>query len=249
MFVFSDIHGNWTLYKEIKEYIAGRPAIFLGDAIDRGPDGYKIMKDILDSKNIVYLKGNHEDMFVDAADELWEAREEGMYENDIRNFITNVAYHYESAVDLALFNGGMSTLMNWVEEGMNKDIVNRVRKLGIAMSMKADNEVTYDFCHAGCFKESFKNGTPAEHEALWSRDHFNEPWFDHRVLVHGHTFIGSVAKYSNGSVQPPRKRSAPLFYHNDSKICMDLRTASSGIAAVLEIPSMETKTFAEWMED
>ena len=66
-FVFSDIHGRYDLWEQVKEYLHGQPAIFLGDAADRGPDGYQVMKELLDSPNIIYLKVNHEDMFIETA--------------------------------------------------------------------------------------------------------------------------------------------------------------------------------------
>ena len=42
----------------------------LGDCGDRGPDGYRIMTEVLGTSNITYLKGNHEDLFVQAAEAL-----------------------------------------------------------------------------------------------------------------------------------------------------------------------------------
>ena len=66
---FSDLHGNYNLWTKIKNYYAPDDVlIFLGDACDRGPDGIKIMLEMLSDKRIIYLKGNHEDMFLNYID-------------------------------------------------------------------------------------------------------------------------------------------------------------------------------------
>ena len=41
----------------------GDTLYFLGDAVDRGPDGVKILLDMMARKNVVPLLGNHEDTF------------------------------------------------------------------------------------------------------------------------------------------------------------------------------------------
>ena len=45
----SDIHGMGGLWEQVKEELEQEETtlIFLGDACDRGPDGYKIMKEML----------------------------------------------------------------------------------------------------------------------------------------------------------------------------------------------------------
>ena len=67
IFTFGDIHGMYDLYKAIMDYCNEQDPeatiVFLGDACDRGKDGYRIMKDLLNHSNVVYLKGNHEDMY------------------------------------------------------------------------------------------------------------------------------------------------------------------------------------------
>ena len=64
---FSDIHGNRKLFDAIKNFIKEDDTIyFLGDACDRGPDGWEIIKEILADERFIYLKGNHEDMLVKA---------------------------------------------------------------------------------------------------------------------------------------------------------------------------------------
>ena len=53
IFYFTDIHGARPLFDEIMNYCHEQDdeamIIFGGDAIDRGKDGYAIMKELLDN--------------------------------------------------------------------------------------------------------------------------------------------------------------------------------------------------------
>ena len=66
--VVSDLHGNIKKWNEIKKFIKYSPNtrfIILGDAMDRGNDGLKILREIKkynDEGKVQYLPGNH-DMF------------------------------------------------------------------------------------------------------------------------------------------------------------------------------------------
>ena len=66
-YVISDIHGMWDKYQNMLERInfgAEDELYVLGDVIDRGADGIKILKDIKKHSNMHLLMGNHELMAV-----------------------------------------------------------------------------------------------------------------------------------------------------------------------------------------
>lgn len=62
-YTFTDIHGMGKHFDVIMDYIASQSdeyqIFFLGDACDRGPDGFEIMNKLLSNPKVVYLKGNH----------------------------------------------------------------------------------------------------------------------------------------------------------------------------------------------
>lgn len=66
IYVCSDLHGQYELYRLILSQIKdGEKLYILGDVIDRGPDGIKILKDILENKDkIEFFIGNHELMMI-----------------------------------------------------------------------------------------------------------------------------------------------------------------------------------------
>lgn len=62
-YAMSDIHGCFDKYKEMLSLIDFTPRdtlYVLGDVIDRGPDGIKILQDMMLRPNVFPLLGNHE---------------------------------------------------------------------------------------------------------------------------------------------------------------------------------------------
>ncbi len=67
-YVMSDIHGMAHLLEQMLEKIrfSGEDTLYiLGDMIDRGPDPARVMDIVAEHGNIIALKGNHEDCFVE----------------------------------------------------------------------------------------------------------------------------------------------------------------------------------------
>ena len=69
-YVVGDIHGCYdkliALMDKINIDLDSEKLVFLGDYIDRGPDSYEVVEYLINLKkkypDIVFLKGNHEDM-------------------------------------------------------------------------------------------------------------------------------------------------------------------------------------------
>ena len=68
-YAISDIHGCYDKYRELLRAIRFRPEdtlYILGDVIDRGPHGFKILLDMAQRPNVIGLMGNHEAMAIQA---------------------------------------------------------------------------------------------------------------------------------------------------------------------------------------
>ncbi len=69
IYCISDIHGEGDRFQRMLETICFSEEdtlYILGDVIDRGPDGLKLLEQIMESPNMVLLLGNHEDMCLNA---------------------------------------------------------------------------------------------------------------------------------------------------------------------------------------
>lgn len=63
IYAMSDLHGCYDKYIKMLEKINfndNDTLYILGDIVDRGPDGIKILLDIYNRKNVVALRGNHD---------------------------------------------------------------------------------------------------------------------------------------------------------------------------------------------
>ncbi len=191
-----DIHGIIEPVNKLLEKIDIQNddlIIFLGDYIDRGPYSKEVMDRMIELsvlyKNIIFLRGNHEDMFLGSIG--YEA------------FISNI--------NTWLYNGGTSTLKSY---GMKSDEIVRLVSLwddyeryrlitryipkshiefikSTEMWVESEN---YFFCHAGVRPDkTIEEGKKDIESLLWIREHLNYDKFKwEKTVVCGHTPLQSV---------------------------------------------------------
>lgn len=209
----SDLHGNKIIYDKIIDYVGDNKLFILGDLCDRGLNGYAMIKDALSRSNITYIKGNHEELFVNTA---WD--------------IIQCSY-WTTAVDCHIVNGGTPTIIKWIEDGKPTDILNQLKNLPEYIEYKND-KYNILLCHSGSKKDW-----------LWDRSHFykNEELPEGLIIIHGHTpvnYMTTMANlpYANGKV----------YWHNKhQKLNIDLETASSNKAALINLDTLEPIYFTE----
>lgn len=247
-FVCSDLHGNQDMLVGLIQAVENAKEdyriCFLGDAADRGMRGYTIMNWLLENKQVIYLKGNHEDLFVKAARACYSiVTDENLNIENLIKTSGKILADMDEDISLYSYNGGMITLLDWIKDGMSMSFVNKIDKLPLKFS-----DGIYDFCHAGCTKEQWF--ADDENELLWNRNHFFAPWFPSRVLIHGHTPIVHLPKYLRKENEI--KTWEPAFYYptldiDDAqvtkiglKIDMDMASFYTNRLCVLEINSSDT---------
>ena len=122
-YVCSDLHGQYEVYKDIIDKIGENDKLYiLGDVIDRGPDGMKILQDIAkrqENGQVEFFVGNHEYMMIQAlflgnseVEKIWTSESNGgkktkeefeklpdQEKNKIRNLLLNSLVYKEIDVD------------------------------------------------------------------------------------------------------------------------------------------------------
>lgn len=239
LFMFSDLHGNKTLFNKMKEYMDNCGDEYfcycLGDVCDRGPDGYELMKFILSLDNFEYLMGNHEDMFLNTCcDYLAFCQEEHINPYEYAksmNFDSFNVFYDESSI-MYFQNGGQPTFEAWLRDGCPRDILHKISDLPYAATVQVingDKEITYEMCHSGCRADDYDSYNFLN-EYIWNRSHFltGDQWRSdtNHILVHGHTPIQHLRKY----VKVPMKKIAPMRYANGTKIDLDVATYNTNVA-------------------
>lgn len=252
----------YDLYRAIMDYCNEQDPeamiIFGGDACDRGKDGYKIMRELLNNPRIVYLKGNHEDMFVKAARQIKNEVKIDEYK-DIRSAIywcSSYDYRYED-IRLSIMNGGLTTLVDWTEDGMDMEFVDKIDKLPLTFSTDV-----CDFCHAAGVYQTFERAANAEYNGLpvdkfdaeslaWTRSGFNVGWAPNRIAVFGHTPVPYLGDYMDAdfdeNVCPQPYKWVGDFYPKmtGAKIDMDTGACFTGNAYVLNVLTMKAQGFED----
>lgn len=173
---FGDIHGHYLEIKKLVELV--KPTdhdtlVFVGDYIDRGKQSFEVIEYMLELQqtyNCVFLKGNHEDMFMD-------------YLSGINN-------------QLYLDNGGDKTIASYSNHGFDigaysffENYTFPETHLDFFRKLKLYYQTDkYIFVHGGLFP----NGVPVEKQSssmlLWIREPFlnSEKDFGKKVIF-GHT--------------------------------------------------------------
>ena len=80
IYAVSDLHGCYDRYRQLldKLDLEEQDTLYvLGDALDRGPEGFQILSDMASRPQVVGLLGNHEAMALDALPGLLRGLEHG----------------------------------------------------------------------------------------------------------------------------------------------------------------------------
>lgn len=270
IFYFTDVHGQYNLFQYIIKWCKKQDPecmiIYGGDAADRGPDGYRIIQDLLNDHQIVYIYGNHEDLFIKAADAIIGAyaNNDERYEflhtcdhNKAIFILREMSARCNEDVRLHISNGGEPTLLAWLEDGANEEIIDRLRNLPRTFSYE-----NIDFCHAGSSYAAFSKVAEAEYKdeilpwyeeemVIWDRDCIPLGWKTGRICVHGHTptiyLPSSICGHdqSKANIHPCmwQDRMGTKDKRSGWKIDMDTGATFTGRAYVLNVLTFEITGF------
>ena len=169
LFAIGDIHGCKDALVRLIDRLDLTPSdqvVFIGDYIDRGPDSKGVIDYLIEFKakmpNTIFLKGNHEDMFLSwlgyggADGEYW------------------------------VKNGGNATLTSYAVTNRNNFLpeshLNFYQTLDICV--KCENLL---FVHAG-INPFVELEEQTEHDMLWIRNDFLDNKHNtNYTIIHGHT--------------------------------------------------------------
>lgn len=180
VYVCSDIHGLRDKYNTLLQNIDLNQdtLIILGDVIDRGPDGYSILKDVLQRKNVHLLMGNHEYMMLELLEEY-----QGQIPNDIHvlNWI---------------LNGGAPTMAayNKADKQEQRFIMESLQKLPFAYTNFKVNDRKFYLCHSAPGKAKRKDILYREDvidplHFVWDRMDPSQPFLRNKTIIAGHTIV------------------------------------------------------------
>ena len=191
IYVIPDIHGYRSELDRVLDRVAlygGEDAriVFLGDYSDRGPDSRGVLQTLIDGiaagRNWTALRGNHDQMFLDALEGRMERKRFQWWMRDNLGGRETLASY---GVDTPDYKG------DWREQvpGLHRQFLS-------TLPYTHETEDLF-LCHAG-----ISPGTPLERQVpedlMWIREPFLYDERDHgKLVVHGHTPVNAPEHHGN----------------------------------------------------
>lgn len=184
-YVLSDIHGHYDKYIAMLEAIqfSSTDALYvLGDIIDRGADGCKILRDMMGRSNVVPILGNHE--FTAAVCLPW------LMEEVTDQSLTSLGKVQIAALSEWITNGGGPTLraLKQLRQEEREEILEYIRDMDLYTQVTAGGR-SFVLVHAGL--EHFSPDKLLEEyelqDFLFCRPDLDTAFYADRYLVYGHT--------------------------------------------------------------
>ncbi len=203
IYAVADLHG-YPLEKfidKLKEINFSEDDIcfVLGDVIDRGKDGIRLLKWIMAHPWIRMIMGNHEKMMLESEFIFSEITDES---------IAELSGEKLSAYSNWMANGGSVTLEALRKESPDtiKSIFDFIRELPLFDAVSTE-ENDYILTHSGLgnFSKTKRLSQYSEDELLWNRPHIDTKYFDNGIItVFGHTpTINYGKEYENRIIVTP----------------------------------------------
>lgn len=233
-YAFTDLHGMYPLWEQIRNFCdESDRLIFLGDACDRGDDGLKIIKELLQDKRVTYIKGNHEDFLEDIG--------------------ADVAGGHYGNTPLWRMNGGFQTLQDFEKLSEDSQLwyIRKMQKLATVVEYTNTKGQKILLSHAG-FTPTLEPLETEVENYYWDREHILSDWwppedeYKEVYIVHGHTPIQSLRRRLHLTYQPFTQHGmiGPITYCHEHKICLDVASFDTGCAVLFDLDEMEVaKTF------
>jgi serine/threonine protein phosphatase 1 len=197
IYAIGDVHGRADLLADLLRQIdedhsarprARRTIVFLGDLIDRGPESSTVVETVrrmaLSDGGVHWLKGNHEEMFLQALDGSVQT---------MRLFAQNggretlLSY---GVTDTEFDNGSFSELIELAAERVPAE-----HRSFLAQGAASLTLGDYFFVHAGV-RPGVAFAQQSEKDMRWIRDEFLG--FEgelEKVVVHGHSIAMEVQQH------------------------------------------------------
>lgn len=195
VYAVSDLHGykfeKFMTLLEKADFSQDDTLYVIGDVIDRGTDGIKILKWIMKQPNVKFILGNHED-FMLGCKEIFLQELKNYY--DITE-MANVSYEALDTFFVWEYNGCENTVFSLLDmKKEERKVIFEFLENSPLYEEITVNGRDFILTHAGLgnFDENKKLSEYTKDELLWNRPTVrqgktNEIYFQDKTVVFGHT--------------------------------------------------------------
>lgn len=185
IYAISDLHGYpFEKFKELlskADFSANDFLFVLGDVIDRGTDGIKLLKWMMLQSNVELLMGNHEQMMLDCEFILEEINDKSLSDlneqklSSLSNWIANGASPTVKALQL-LNDSARKYIYEYLYDAEKYEYVTA-----------GDRDFILTHSGLGNFSPERKLSDYTGKELLWNRPKISDRYFNDKTVVFGHT--------------------------------------------------------------
>ena len=222
IYALSDIHGEIELWKQIQEFLTKEDTlVFLGDAIDRGPEGLQVLQEMLSDERVIFLRGNHEQNII----EVYKDPDDYQFLQDWFK------------------DGGYLTWLsfNSLPSHRQANLYQKLQNLPLHATYINNQGIRIKLSHSGFTPEVEDDAKYTQSQLLnkylYNRKHLQQEWVNCEkidLIVHDHTPTGFINSNLCGQV---------CFYCNKKKIDIDTGATFTGVAALLDLDTLTPTYF------
>ena len=240
-YVMADIHGDYDKYIQMLELIQLKDEdelYILGDVIDRGPCGMKILQDMMLRPNVIPILGNHEYMVSIAlawlSQEVTEESVEEMDGDKLQGLMEwmNVGGEASIAEFQKLSREEQQDILEYLEEFALYDVVEAGGK-------------EFVLVHAGL--DHFSKDRDLEDydlsELIFQKPDYEKVYFEDKYLVTGHTPTWTIYAQVRGILQKEIEMNPKLrwdrIYTRCNHVAIDCGCGYGGRLGCVCLDTME----------
>lgn len=227
IYVISDVHGCYELFLKMLnkiEFSDSDTLYILGDILDRGKDGMKILKYIKNKQNIIPLLGNHEYTAYSVLKRLYSPVPKG-----------------ENKLDY--FNDNLSLFRDWIEDGgrvtyedfgrlddvEQKDFFDAIENMEVYEELEiGGNKFILSHAGLGNFKKNKPLSEYSLDDLIWARMDYDKVYFADKYIVSGHTPTKLIGEEYSGRI-----------YHKNNHIAIDCGAVFLGVLGCIRLDDFQ----------
>lgn len=221
IYVMSDLHGCHEKYIAMLDKIrfSEKDTLYiLGDAVDRGDGGIRILQDMMQRKNVIPLLGNHDDWAYKNLRKMKQPPKCGLSKGDL------------SLLQAWLLDGGEETLRAFLplsEEEQDR-IMTYLSGFGLYKQLEAGGNKFF-LAHSVPSKRKMQNLAARKPEDFtFSEPEYEKEYFSDTYIVTGHTPTSFIDPNSRGRI-----------WHGNRHIAIDCGAVFGNPLACLCLDTLE----------
>jgi len=227
IYVTSDIHGCFEEYKELLSLINLRDEdtlYVLGDVVDRGSDGMKVLLDMMSRPNVIPIAGNHDYLAALVLEKLCVE----VTEENAENYLDS---EFMKVYTMWIADGGNPTLTAFrqLPAGQRADVLDYLSDF-LPYAQVAVNGQRFILVHAGLmnFSKERDLNDYSLYELIFERTDYSKVYFKDLFLVTGHTPTSLIDDKYSGRI-----------YKKNNHIAIDCGVIYGGRLAALCLDTQE----------